>query len=367
MKTRRWASVFLATALTLCASTASAQQPKFTGGQVTPRSAAAGLDREFRAGVGAQTAPAWFGYAVPMAGEEHHMCCYDNWSDGQSNCCGRCRLEGRDGVNISTGDSREARRVNLERQNLIVLFRVEQRKVGKLRTYSEECELDTGGLPVVWFIDVRPAESVALLQTFIITGPAGEESDDRRTGKNALSAIAMHADPSADRALEQFAAPSQPEWLRRDLTFWLGSARGVSGYKLLERIIRDDPSDKVREQAIFGLSVSKVPEALDAMIAVAKNDRSTRVRGQALFWLGQRAGQEATQAITNAIDNDPETEVKKKAVFALSQLPKEQGVPMLIQVAKTNRNSEVRKQAIFWLGQSNDPRALAFFQEVLGR
>jgi hypothetical protein len=40
-------------------------------------------------------------------------------------------------------------------------------------------------------------------------------------------------------------------------------------------------------------------------------------------------------------------------------------VPRLIDVARTNRNPEVRKQAMFWLGQSQDPRALAFFEEVL--
>jgi hypothetical protein len=34
-------------------------------------------------------------------------------------------------------------------------------------------------------------------------------------------------------------------------------------------------------------------------------------------------------------------------------------------VAQTNRNPEVRKQAMFWLGQSNDPRALQFFEKVL--
>ena len=54
-------------------------------------------------------------------------------------------------------------------------------------------------------------------------------------------------------------------------------------------------------------------------------------------------------------------------MFALSQLPKDQGVPKLIHVARTNRNKEVRKDAMFWLGQSNDPRALAFFEEVLTR
>ena len=70
-------------------------------------------------------------------------------------------------------------------------------------------------------------------------------------------------------------------------------------------------------------------------------------------------------AIDGAIENDPDTEVKKQAVFALSQLPKDEGVPKLIQVAQNNRNPEVRKQAMFWLGQSEDARALDFFEKVL--
>jgi HEAT repeat protein len=91
------------------------------------------------------------------------------------------------------------------------------------------------------------------------------------------------------------------------------------------------------------------------------------VRGQALFWLAQKAGKKAASTITGAIDNDPDTEVKKKAVFALSQMPKDEGVPKLIEVAQSNRNLEVRKQAMFWLGQSNDPRALEFFEKMLSK
>jgi HEAT repeat protein len=53
-------------------------------------------------------------------------------------------------------------------------------------------------------------------------------------------------------------------------------------------------------------------------------------------------------------------------VFALSQLPKDEGIPLLIRTARDNRNPAVRKQAMFWLGQSGNPRALAFFEEVLG-
>jgi HEAT repeat protein len=101
------------------------------------------------------------------------------------------------------------------------------------------------------------------------------------------------------------------------------------------------------------------------LITLARSNQDARVRGDALFWIGQRAGDKAAGTITDALDNDPDTEVKKRAVFALSQLPKDDGVPKLIDVARKNRNPEVRRQAMFWLGQSHDPRALAFFEEVL--
>ena len=83
--------------------------------------------------------------------------------------------------------------------------------------------------------------------------------------------------------------------------------------------------------------------------------------------MAQKAGDRAVATITEAILNDPDAAVKKRAVFALSQLPKDEGVPKLIEIAKNQRNPEVRKQAFFWLGQSKDPRALAFFEQVLNK
>jgi hypothetical protein len=36
-----------------------------------------------------------------------------------------------------------------------------------------------------------------------------------------------------------------------------------------------------------------------------------------------------------------------------------------MEVARTNKNPEVRRQAMFWLGQSRDPRAIEFFEQIL--
>jgi HEAT repeat protein len=124
-------------------------------------------------------------------------------------------------------------------------------------------------------------------------------------------------------------------------------------------------TDRVAQSAMSAIAFHQVQAADRVLVAMARDDVSRRVRGQALFWLATRASREALSAISGAIDNDPDTEVKKKAVFALSQMPKEEGVPRLIDVARTNKNVEVRKQAMFWLGQSNDPRAIKFFEEIL--
>ena len=119
------------------------------------------------------------------------------------------------------------------------------------------------------------------------------------------------------------------------------------------------------DRAIFAISQHAGSAATDILIDKAKNDQSPHVREQALFWLAQRAGDKSAAAIVDAIKNDPDTGVKKKAVFALSQLPHDEGVPRLIEVARTQRNPEVRKQAFFWLGQTHDPRAMAYIEDVL--
>ena len=126
-----------------------------------------------------------------------------------------------------------------------------------------------------------------------------------------------------------------------------------------------ESTNRVADPALAALAMQAGDGAADALVAAAKANASTRVRGQALFWLAQRAGAVAIATIANAVDTDPETEVKKRAVFALSQLPKDEGVPKLIEVAKSHRNPEVRKQAFFWLGQSKDPRAVQFFEDIL--
>ncbi len=103
------------------------------------------------------------------------------------------------------------------------------------------------------------------------------------------------------------------------------------------------------------------------LLTLAKNEQRPReIRKNAVFWLSQAAGEAASAGLDSLVyANDVDREVREQAVFALSQRPREEGVPLLIKVVRTNKDPSIRKKALFWLGQSDDPRAIALFEEIL--
>lgn len=355
--------MILAAAVLPAVLAAAAVPEGFVKARVQSHSAAAGLRPVFDAAA-RTSSPAWIGYAVPARGV-HQMCCYRS-VDAIGKATPGCRLESEEGsFTIGDGDGDDLAPIESAR-DFVVLFRVDGGQVERIRMLSRGCAADFGGLPLQWIDDVRPADSLSLLSSLVGSGIGSRTKKAKRsTNEPAMGAIAMHDDPAADPLLEGFAEPSHPFAVRKQAVFWMGHLRGRRGYEAVRKVLASDTDRELREHAVFALSQSEVPEAVDAIIGAARSDRDAHVRGQALFWLGQAAGKKAIGELTRAVEEDPETEVKKKAVFAISQLPKEESVPLLIKLARDNRNPAVRKQAMFWLGQSGDPQALAFFEDVL--
>lgn len=135
--------------------------------------------------------------------------------------------------------------------------------------------------------------------------------------------------------------------------YFMGLARMSSGS------LGDDPL----LPAVLADSVTIWP----SLVSIARSSRLPReIRGRAVFWLSEAAGAAAARALDSiAADDRGEREVRKQAIFALSQRPRDEGVPALIRIARTNRDPQLRKTALFWLGQSEDPRALDLFEEIL--
>ena len=188
---------------------------------------------------------------------------------------------------------------------------------------NEDWEVECEGQPVRVALDVRDHQVVAL-RTFV--------GGQWRT-------------PSAAKDLGTI----RPQEAAAYFLHLAGSRTGLSGDPVLPATLAD--------------SVTIWP----SLLQLARSSRLPMERRRsAVFWLGQAAGAAVDGALDSiAGDTGTEREVRKQAVFALSQRTSEEAVPALIRIARTNRDPELRKSALFWLGQSNDPRAIDLFEEIL--
>jgi hypothetical protein len=326
-------SILLFTFIAVSCALAQNWQPNVTNARLETRAFSGDLSAQLQS-----ASPVWFGYAEKAVPGEHGGECH-------------CDLEGPWENQADRGPVHPE-----EPAAVAVLLRVSNDGVEKIQAHPISCQLDAGGMRLIWLTGVPPEMSLAWLEKRART-------DAQPDG--AILAISMHESVEADVILERLTRPEEPEKTRDRAIFWLGVSRGARGVEILEKILANDSNPQIRDKAIFALIVSRQPEAQSDLLRAAKDDPSPHVRGQALFWLAQKAGERAAATIENAIRDDPDTEVKKRAVFALSQMPPDEGVPRLIEVARNQRNPEVRKQAFFWLGQSRDPRALQFIEKVL--
>ncbi|MGA7525372.1 MAG: HEAT repeat domain-containing protein [Acidobacteriaceae bacterium] len=327
------------------------QPPKVVNAQFHTEPAGAGLSatvNRFQHAHG----PLWLGYQVAAVPQSRFSVCSGD-SDGSMDdgCCGIYRLEDSDNT-FRSSDGNATTETSVD-----VLVRIEQGAVDKVRFVGAGCRLDAGGLPFIWLTGVQADDSVAWLSSLVTANRRGLTDQ-------ALAAIAVHETAQATRALVGFSSSANPLWLREKGAFWLGAERGHDGLLALEKLATD-PDPEFRAKLAFDFSIGHEPAATDDLIRLAKSDNDTRVREQAIFWVAQKVGKKAVATLNDTVENDPDVEVKKKAVFALSQLPKDEAVPELLHVAQTNPDPAVRKQAIFWLGQTHDPRALAYFEQIL--
>jgi HEAT repeats len=251
------------------------------------------------------TGPLWAAWTTPAEGR-FTGCCWE------SSGCEGCRLEPTaPGVTPAPLVRQTALALEGDRE-LVVLVRIEESRVERLRTVGVSCPLDAGGLPFVTLTGVSGADSVA--------------------------------------------------WLRAQ-TDTSESTRAVEKDKGLAKTV--EKGKGLADAAVHAIGRHADPAAVPALLDLARHHAEPRVRGSALVALAQAAGRRAAPDLVSAADRDPDTEVKRRAVFAISQLPKDEAVPLLIRMAREHTNSVVRRQAMFWLGQSKDPRAIEFFASIL--
>lgn len=128
-----------------------------------------------------------------------------------------------------------------------------------------------------------------------------------------------------------------------------------------------DGGNRDPEDAILGAVLARDVVVWPRLLEIARDASAVHdARRSSVFWLGQIAGEKATDGLARLVDDDDvELEVRKAAVFSLSQQESARSVDRLVEIARTNPHPQLRKSALFWLAQSDDPRVLGVFEDIL--
>src|SRR5258708_12217890 len=202
------------------------EAPQTINTRLEVRAVGSNLGATMKEIVSAADSPIWTGYEVAGVPGEHGDCCgnYRESANGRSN--GVWHLEKEHGN--GGGNRRNKNDVRLEGGGkLWILYRADKRHIERIRIMSNQCQLDAGDLRLVWLKDVKSEERVRDLSEFV-QGRENLDGDENRIGEQALTAIALHADSAADKAVAEFSSPGQPQGLRKRTSFWMGAARGCA-------------------------------------------------------------------------------------------------------------------------------------------
>ena len=230
---RTFVRTLTATVVMSLSASVFAQQPSVVHSQVTTETASRGLGKIID-GL-KQKDVIWVGYSIPVINKFS-----SGWNFSQIDY-----LEGNGDaiVNESEGSNRQPS------DHAVILLRIEEGSVMKIRVENPERELDAGGLRFVWLNGVEADDSVRVLTEL------ARQGEDRHVRDSAVFAISIHQTNAATTALVAFTAPTNDLELREKAAFWLANQRGSDGFKAIQRIAREDADPKFREKLAFDLTL----------------------------------------------------------------------------------------------------------------
>jgi HEAT repeat protein len=122
----------------------------------------------------------------------------------------------------------------------------------------------------------------------------------------------------------------------------------------------------VRKKVVFSLSQMNNQKARAKLMDVVRSSDDAELRGETVFWIAQTGGEQAVDFLIQLYDAEKSVQVKKKIIFALTQAKNQKAaLHKLMAIGKSDPSPEARKEAIFWIGQSRDPEAIKFIEDLL--
>jgi hypothetical protein len=310
--------------------------------------------------------PVWIAWRVPMVPGERNLC--STWSDTDSSVRG-ILLEDppRDGARPVFAAAADGLRLEAG-TSMLVLIRVVDGMVERIRAANDDCPIDGGGRRLLWLPAVPAAASIAFLDAYLAPRAPVDETS-RRIASAAVMSLALHADPAADAVLDRLLAtpPATDDGLdlRSQSARWTARARGRRGYEQLARLFRGQRDAGTRRMLVAAIAETREAETLSMLRDVARSDEHEQVRGEALFAFARLAPASSLADMQSLLKAENGAAARRRGVAGLARRPAATSVPLLIELAHTSSDRVLRTEAVRALSRMRDPEAAAFLAGLL--
>lgn len=204
--------------------------------------------------------------------------------------CDGCDLEREGNTSIETHRPGDIGPVG-ERQ-VLVLARLADGKVNRVRLFSTNCAIDGDGQTVAWVDSVPLASSIAFLRNAV-------EHGAEHGSNGALFALSIQ-EGTTDTLID-LARNNPDRKIRGQALFWLAQQAGRKAAATLKDAIENDPEESVRSRAVFAVSQLPDDESIPILVDLLKHNKYREVRKKAAFWLGQKNDPRALAAIEDIL------------------------------------------------------------------
>ena len=260
----------LAACLVLAAAASLAAQSPVVNAVIEKRTPSADFARDIRTAAD-RTTPAWIGYRVPITRRA------DGAFQTFAGCCGQCRLA--------------------PPTDLVVLARVQRGEILELRPLAVDCDMDAGGMPLIWFEPVTADASVAWLTTLASAAPDARG----RTADQALSAIGQHAGQAAAASLVRFAQSGTTAQVRGRALVFLAQRAADQALPTIDAALQKDPDTEIKKLAVNALTRFPNGEGIPKLMDVARTHPNAEVRRHAMLRLGETKDPRAVDFFTQIL------------------------------------------------------------------
>lgn len=215
--------------------------------------------------------------------------------------------------------------------------------------------------------------------------------------EKAVVVVSQHHPADADQILLDVVKNDPSSRVRRQAVYYLGQTRSDRAIAALEQLVRTSDDREVQERALYSLAENSGARGGEILRAVAENESATEsLRSKAIYYLRERRGGDNSAYLRQLYPKLNSTKLREQVMYSLGEIGGEENLRWLTNIAMDTtetvkvrsaalyrvseargstaelislydrlRGREMRERALYYLGQRKEPAATAKLVDIL--